>query len=139
MRLRVRRPSSCRRYRVHAANGLRIPPKQVVGASGVTNFQIGPDGKPVLMKEAKIGFIDDGPGTPPDQPAHRPAAELHLRNSDGDQQMLQWTAAGSGARFMALVHHTDAVREFAYDRQRISASSTRRSTKPPRVAGPLST
>lgn len=38
-------------------------------------------------------------------------------NSDGDLQMLQWTAAGTGARFMGLVHHTDATREYAYDRQ----------------------
>ena len=37
-------------------------------------------------------------------------------NSDGDHAMLRWTAAGSGARFMGLVHHTDAEREVAYDR-----------------------
>lgn len=94
-----------------------IPPEQVVGSSGVVKFEMGPDGKPVLMKEAKVEFIDNGPGKPVGinrfigrQPI------FAFGNSDGDLQMLQWTAAGSGARFMGLVHHTDAEREWAYDR-----------------------
>ncbi len=58
---------------------------------------------------------------------------------DGDLQMLQWTAAGSGARFMGLVHHTDAEREWAYDRQSHVGKLDRRSTKPMRAAGPWST
>jgi phosphoglycolate phosphatase-like HAD superfamily hydrolase len=95
-----------------------VPPEQVVGSSGVTKFQIGPDGKPVLLKEAKVEFIDDGPGKPSGINrfiGRRPI--LAFGNSDGDHQMLQWTAAGSSARFMGIVHHTDAEREFAYDRQ----------------------
>jgi hypothetical protein len=94
-----------------------IPPEQVVGSSGVVKFEVGPDGKPVLMKEPKIEFIDDGPGKPVGinrfigrQPI------FAFGNSDGDLQMLQYTAAGKGARFMGLVHHTDAEREWAYDR-----------------------
>jgi phosphoglycolate phosphatase-like HAD superfamily hydrolase len=94
-----------------------IPPEQVVGSSGVTKFEMGADGKPVLMKEAKIEFIDDGPGKPVGINrfiGRRPI--LAFGNSDGDQQMLEWTAAGDGPRFMGLVHHTDADREWAYDR-----------------------
>jgi len=95
-----------------------IPPEQVVGSSGVVKFQMGADGKPVLMKEAKVEFIDDGPGKPVGINhfiGRRPV--FAFGNSDGDQQMLEWTAAGAGARFMGLVHHTDAEREWAYDRQ----------------------
>jgi hypothetical protein len=95
-----------------------IPPEQVVGSSGVVKFQIGADGKPVLMKLAKIEFVDDGPGKPVGINrfiGRRPI--FAFGNSDGDLQMLQWTTAGSGARFAGLVHHTDAEREYAYDRQ----------------------
>jgi phosphoglycolate phosphatase-like HAD superfamily hydrolase len=95
-----------------------IPPEQVVGSSGVVKFQTGADSKPVLMKEPKVEFVDDGPGKPVGINrfiGRRPI--LAFGNSDGDHQMLQWTAAGSGARFMGIVHHTDAAREWAYDRQ----------------------
>ncbi|WP_439544063.1 HAD family hydrolase [Hyphomicrobium sp.] len=94
-----------------------IPPEQVIGSTGVVKFGIGADGKPALTKEAKIEFVDDGPGKPVGinrAIGRRPI--LAFGNSDGDQQMLEWTAAGSGARFMGLVHHTDADREWAYDR-----------------------
>lgn len=94
-----------------------IPPEQVVGTSSVTKFELRSDGTPVLMKEPKVEFIDDGPGKPVGINrfiGRRPV--LAFGNSDGDQQMLEWTAAGGGARFMGLVHHTDAVREYAYDR-----------------------
>jgi phosphoglycolate phosphatase-like HAD superfamily hydrolase len=94
-----------------------IPPQQVVGSSGVVKFEVGPDGKPVLMKEAKVEFIDDGPGKPVGINrfiGRRPI--LTFGNSDGDLQMLQYTAAGSGPRLMGLIHHTDAEREWAYDR-----------------------
>lgn len=104
--------------RVWADKAYGIPPEQVVRSSGVTQFKIGADGKPVLMKLAKIEFIDDGPGKPPGInrfTGRRPI--LAFCNSDGDQQMLQWTAAGPGARFLGIVHHTDAQREYAYDRQ----------------------
>jgi phosphoglycolate phosphatase-like HAD superfamily hydrolase len=94
-----------------------IPPEQVVGSSGVTTLQIRPDGTPVLMKATKVEFIDDGPGKPVGINrfiGRRPI--LAFGNSDGDLQMLQWTAAEGGVRFMGIVHHTDAVREYAYDR-----------------------
>jgi len=95
-----------------------IPPEQIVGSSGVVRYQLRPGGKPVLLKESKIEFVDDGPGKPAGINrfiGQRPI--FAFGNSDGDQQMLEWTAAGSGARFMGLVHHTDAEREWAYDRK----------------------
>jgi phosphoglycolate phosphatase-like HAD superfamily hydrolase len=95
-----------------------IPPEQVVGSSGVVKFEFGPNGKPELMKLAKVEFIDDGPGKPVGINrfiGRRPI--FAFGNSDGDLQMLQWTAAGAGPRFALLVHHTDAEREWAYDRE----------------------
>jgi len=94
-----------------------IPPEQVVGSSGDVKFEITADGKAALVKEPKIEFVDDGPGKPVGinrfigrQPI------FAFGNSDGDQQMLEYTASGEGLRFMGLVHHTDAEREWAYDR-----------------------
>lgn len=104
--------------RVFAERVYGVPPEQVVGSSGVTKFQLSADGKPTLMKEPKVEFVDDGPGKPSGINrfiGRRPI--LAFGNSDGDLQMLQWTAAGAGARFMGIVHHTDGEREFAYDRQ----------------------
>ena len=95
-----------------------IPPEQVVGSSGVVKFQLDPKSKPVLVKVAKVEFIDDGLGKPVGINrfiGRRPI--LAFGNSDGDHQMLQWTAAGEGARFVGIVHHTDADREWAYDRK----------------------
>jgi hypothetical protein len=95
-----------------------IPPEQVVGSSGVVKFQIGKDGKPALVKEAKVEFIDDKAGKPVGINrfiGRRPV--FAFGNSDGDHQMLQWTVAGTGARFAGIVHHTDAEREWAYDRK----------------------
>lgn len=103
--------------RVFTEKSYGIPPEQVVGSSGVVKFEMGSDGKPVLMKEPKVEFVDDGPGKPVGINrfiGRRPI--FAFGNSDGDQQMLQWTAARPGASFMGLVHHTDAVREWAYDR-----------------------
>lgn len=94
-----------------------IPPEQVVGSSGKTKFEM-QDGKPVLVKLPEINFIDDKAGKPVGINSHigrRPIAAFG--NSDGDQQMLEWTTAGGGARFALLVHHDDAEREFAYDRK----------------------
>jgi phosphoglycolate phosphatase-like HAD superfamily hydrolase len=94
-----------------------IPPEQVVGSSGVTKFQMGKDGKPVLLKEPKVEFIDDGPGKPAGINrfiGRRPV--FAAGNSDGDLQMLQWTTLEPGPRFALIVHHTDAEREYAYDR-----------------------
>jgi phosphoglycolate phosphatase-like HAD superfamily hydrolase len=94
-----------------------IPPEQVVGSSGVVKYEF-KDGKPLLIKEPKVEFVDDGPGKAIGINrfiGRRPV--FAFGNSDGDQQMLEYTAGGDGARFMGLVHHTDAVREYAYDRQ----------------------
>jgi phosphoglycolate phosphatase-like HAD superfamily hydrolase len=93
-----------------------VPPEQVVGSSVKTKYEI-VDGKPALVRLPEVNFIDDGPGKPVgigQYIGQRPIAAFG--NSDGDQQMLEWTAAGSGPRFMLLVHHTDGVREYAYDR-----------------------
>jgi phosphoglycolate phosphatase-like HAD superfamily hydrolase len=95
-----------------------IPPEQVVGSSGVVKFQTSPDGRPELLKLAKIEFVDDGPGKPVGINrfiGRRPI--FAFGNSDGDLAMLQWTMAGKGLRFAGLVHHTDATREYAYDRE----------------------
>src|SRR5450432_448244 len=103
--------------RVFAERVYGIPPEQIVGSSGKLGFELR-DGKPVLMKLPDLNFIDDKVGKPVGIQIHigrRPI--FAFGNSDGDLQMLQWTAEGSGARFMRLVHHTDAVREFAYGRQ----------------------
>jgi phosphoglycolate phosphatase-like HAD superfamily hydrolase len=94
-----------------------IPPEQVIGSSGKTSFEM-QDGKPVLRKLPEINFIDDKVGKPVGiqrSIGRRPIASFG--NSDGDLQMLEWTAAGSGARFCLYVHHTDGTREVAYDRQ----------------------
>jgi hypothetical protein len=94
-----------------------IPPEQVVGSSIKTKFELR-DGKPVLVRLPELNFIDDKEGKPVGINEHigrRPI--FAFGNSDGDLQMLQWTAAGSGASFMGIVHHTDAKREWAYDRK----------------------
>jgi hypothetical protein len=94
-----------------------IPPEQVIGSSIKTRFEMRPDG-PVLVRLPEIDFVDDNVGKPVGIHkfiGRRPI--LAFGNSDGDLQMLQWTAAGSGARYMGLVHHTDGEREWAYDRQ----------------------
>ena len=93
-----------------------IPPEQVIGSSIKTRFEIR-DGKPVLVRLPEIDFIDDKGEKPVGIHKYigrRPIAAFG--NSDGDLQMLQWTAAGPGARFCLYVHHTDAEREWAYDR-----------------------
>ncbi|MEA1889169.1 MAG: HAD family hydrolase, partial [Pseudomonadota bacterium] len=93
-----------------------IPPEQVIGSSIQTKFEIR-DGMPVLVRLPKVNFIDDKEGKPVGINQHigrRPIAAFG--NSDGDLQMLQWAAAGGGKSLMVLVHHTDAEREWAYDR-----------------------
>jgi hypothetical protein len=94
-----------------------IPPEQVVGSSGKTEFKLDEDGNPEIIKDAAVEFVDDGPGKLLGINrfiGHRPI--FAFGNSDGDQQMLEWTATGEGLRFAGLVHHTDADREYAYDR-----------------------
>jgi len=94
-----------------------VPPEQVIGSSGKLKFEMR-DGKPVIAKQADVEFIDDKEGKPlaiQKFIGRRPIASFG--NSDGDLQMLQWTAAGAGPRFCLYVHHTDAEREWAYDRK----------------------
>jgi phosphoglycolate phosphatase-like HAD superfamily hydrolase len=103
--------------RVFSEQVYGVPPEQVVGSTGTVKFEWR-DGKPVLVKLPEIQFIDDKDGKPVGIHqfiGRRPIAAFG--NSDGDLPMLQWTAAGSGARFCLYVHHTDAEREWAYDRQ----------------------
>jgi hypothetical protein len=93
-----------------------IPPEQVIGSSIKVKFELR-DGEPVLVRLPEIDFIDDKAGKPVGIHkfiGRRPIAAFG--NSDGDLQMLQWTTAGEGARFGLIVHHTDAQREWAYDR-----------------------
>ena len=93
-----------------------VPPAQVVGSSIKTQFEMR-DGTPVLFRLPQIDFVDDGPGKPVGILQHigrRPIAAFG--NSDGDLQMLQWATLTEGARFGLIVHHTDAEREYAYDR-----------------------
>ncbi len=91
-----------------------VPPEQVVGSSIKTKYEMR-NGKPVLVRLPAIDFIDDKTGKPVGINSHigrRPIAAFG--NSDGDRQMLEWTQGGGGARLMMLVHHDDAVREWAY-------------------------
>jgi hypothetical protein len=102
--------------RVFAERVYGIPPEQVVGSSQLIKFEMRDD-KPVLVREPKLDFIDDGPGKPVGiyrNIGRRPI--LAFGNSDGDQQMLEMTGVGAGKRLVLLVHHDDAEREFAYDR-----------------------
>lgn len=93
-----------------------IPPEQVIGSSIKTEYQLR-DGKPVIARLSELNFIDDKEGKPV-------AINLHIGqrpivafgNSDGDFQMLEWTMAGNGRRFAVYIHHDDADREYAYDR-----------------------
>jgi phosphoglycolate phosphatase-like HAD superfamily hydrolase len=102
--------------RVFAERAYGIPPEQVVGSSGVVKFEL-KIGKPALFKEPKVEFIDDGPGKPVGINrfvGRRPI--IAFGNFDGDLQMLEYTAGGEGPRLALIVHHTDAEREWAYDR-----------------------
>jgi hypothetical protein len=93
-----------------------VPPERVIGSAGVNQYQMW-DASPVLIKQPKVLFVDDGPGKPEGinhfigrQPI------FAFGNSDGDKEMLEWTAFCQKLCFMGLVHHTDAEREYAYDR-----------------------
>ncbi len=93
-----------------------IPPEQVVGSSIKTKYEVR-DGQPVLVRLPELNFIDDKAGKPVGINQHigrRPI--LAFGNSDGDFEMLEWTTAGTGPRLGLIVHHDDAAREFAYDR-----------------------
>jgi phosphoglycolate phosphatase-like HAD superfamily hydrolase len=93
-----------------------IPPEQVVGSSIKLKYESRGD-RPVLLRLPEVNFVDDGPGKPVGIQQHigrRPLAAFG--NSDGDYEMLRWTTSGPGRRFGLIVHHTDAEREAAYDR-----------------------
>jgi phosphoserine phosphatase len=93
-----------------------IPPEQTIGSSIKTRFEI-KEGNPVLVRLPEVDFVDDKAGKPVGIQrfiGRRPIAAFG--NSDGDLEMLQYTTGGPGARFALIVHHTDAEREWAYDR-----------------------
>ena len=93
-----------------------LPPAQVIGSSIMTKYELR-DGTPILMRLPELNFFDDKAGKPVAIHQHigrRPIAAFG--NSDGDYQMLEWTTSGKGLRLGLIVHHTDAEREFAYDR-----------------------
>lgn len=102
--------------RAFANTSYGIPPEQTIGSMLGTEFKL-QNGKATLLRTPKIAFIDDGPGKPVAIQkiiGRRPV--FAFGNSDGDLQMLQWTASGTGPSFCGIVHHTDAKREWAYDR-----------------------
>lgn len=102
--------------RVWAEEAYGIPPQQVIGSCGKLKFEMR-DGKPILLKLPAVDFVDDGPGKPVgiqrfigQQPI------IAFGNSDGDFEMLEYTTSGTTKpRLGLLVHHTDGVREYAYD------------------------
>jgi len=94
-----------------------IPPEQVIGTSFKMKFEMVND-KPVIVQIPEVNFVDDNDGKPVgiyQYIGRRPIASFG--NSDGDLQMMQWTTGGSGLRFALFVHHTDAEREYGYDRK----------------------
>jgi phosphoglycolate phosphatase-like HAD superfamily hydrolase len=94
-----------------------VPPEQVIGSSIDTKYEVR-DGVPAIVRLPQLEFIDDKDGKPVGIHkfiGRRPIAAFG--NSDGDFQMLEWTTSGPGLRLGALVHHTDATREYAYDRK----------------------
>jgi phosphoglycolate phosphatase-like HAD superfamily hydrolase len=102
--------------RVFAETVYGVPPAQVIGSSGKVQFELR-DGRPVLVKLPELGSYDDKEGKPANIHLHvgrRPI--LAFGNSDGDQAMLEYTDSGNGPRMMLIVHHDDAEREYAYDR-----------------------
>jgi phosphoserine phosphatase len=101
--------------RVYADKVYGIPPEQIVGTVGDTKYGYDKDGRPMLTKEPKLMLLDDKTGKPEGihlMIGRRPHAAFG--NSDGDQQMLEYTGAGDGARLMMIVMHDDATREYAY-------------------------
>jgi hypothetical protein len=93
-----------------------IPPEQVIGSSGGLKYEVR-DGKPMLLKLPEISHNDDKAGKPVGIQRHIGRRPIFAAgNSDGDFEMLEWTSTGPGPRFALIIHHTDAEREFAYDR-----------------------
>lgn len=103
--------------RAIAEDAYGIPPWQVVGSEGNTSYSV-IDGVPTVMKDGGISFVDDKEGKPVGIMSHIGQRPIFAGgNSDGDFEMLEWTTAGDGPRFGLLIHHTDAEREVAYDRE----------------------
>ena len=101
--------------RVYSERVYGIPPEQVVGTAGSTTYSYNAEGKPILTKEPKLLLNDNDAGKPEGihlMIGRRPVAAFG--NSTGDQQMLEYTGAGDGARLKMLVLHDDANREYAY-------------------------
>ncbi len=102
--------------RAFASSTYGVPLNHIVGSSIQTRFELR-NGRPELFRLPKIDFIDDGPGKPVGIQSHigvRPIAAFG--NSDGDMEMLQWTTMAGGRRLGVIIRHTDAEREYAYDR-----------------------
>jgi haloacid dehalogenase-like hydrolase len=110
--------------RAWAPDVLGVPPHRIIGSSGSVTFQIGDSG-PELMKGPDLAVLDDGPQKPisiHQYVGQRPI--LAAGNTDGDLPMLQWTAAGPHRTLQLVVHHTDADREYAYDKDPLLGSGT---------------
>jgi hypothetical protein len=103
--------------RAWAEEAYGIPPEQVIGSTGKLKYEVRGD-RPVLLKLPEVEFVDDREGKPIGIQkfiGRRPIAAFG--NSDGDRQMLEWTSSGTGNRLAVVIHHTDADREWAYDRK----------------------
>lgn len=108
-----------------------VPPAQVIGSRIKTRYEVR-DGKPLLIRLPELDFMDDREGKPAGIHEHigrRPLAAFG--NSDGDFQMLEWTTSGRDPAFGLIVHHDDAEREYAYDRESIVGKLDRASTEAP--------
>ncbi|QOV89302.1 HAD family hydrolase [Humisphaera borealis] len=95
-----------------------VPPEQVIGSSIKTRYEVGADGRPVIVRLPEIDFIDDKAGKP--VAIHKVIGKRPIAafgNSDGDFEMLEYVTSGPGLRLGVLVHHDDAEREVAYDRK----------------------
>lgn len=103
--------------RVFSERVYGIPPEQVIGSRVRTSYEIR-NGQPVIVRLPEMAFIDDKAGKPLGIHEHIGRRPIFAAgNSDGDFQMLEWTTSADGPRFGLIIHHTDAEREFAYDRQ----------------------
>jgi phosphoserine phosphatase len=103
--------------RVFAEDVYGIPPERIIGSATAVTFET-IDGTPALVKQPELGIYNDKEGKPIN--IHQAIGKrpiIAVGNSDGDKQMLEYTAAGSGPSLMVLIHHDDADREFAYDRE----------------------
>ena len=101
--------------RLYSQQVYGIPPEQVIGSALAVKYDYGKDGKPILIPEPKVRLNDTAAGKPEGihlMIGRRPNASFG--NSTGDQQMLEYTGAGNGARLSMLVLHDDAIREYAY-------------------------